>query len=119
MPPCGDTIRAGRALRIFLAVASPDRGSRAPHISRLGRPGLTKDECRLLRAVAAVQADDEKLLDSCIYRIALDRKQRACLAEAVRALAKVLAARGYVLPALPVPSIPAPALDETDVAWPG
>ncbi len=66
-----------------------------------------------------MQADDEELLDSYIYRIALDRKQRACLAEAVRALAKVLAARGYVLPALPVPSIPAPALDEIDVAWPG
>ncbi len=129
LPPCDDTMRAGYALRAFLAAASPDRGSRAPHISRLGRSALTKDECRLLRAIAAVQANDEKLLDNYLYRIALNRKQRGRLAEAIRALAKALAARGYVLPALPMPNIPAPALrvavmhglalDEIDVAWPG
>ena len=127
LPPCDDTVRAKNALQAFLTAASPDRGSRTPHLSRSGRPALTKDECRLLRAIAAAQANDENLLDNYLYRIALNRKQRARLAEAIRALAKALAARGYVLPALPMPSIPALrvavmhglALDEIDVAWPG
>ncbi len=129
LPSCDDTVRAGDALRTFVTAASPDQGSRAPHISRPGRPALTKDECRLLRAVAAVQANDEKLLDNYLYRIALHRKQRARLAEAIHALAKALAARGHVLSALSMPDILSPALrvavmhglalDEIDVAWPG
>ncbi len=129
LPPSDDTMRAEDALQTFLTAASADRGSRVPYISRPGRPALTKDECRLLRAIAAAQADDEKLLDNYLYRIALNRKQRARLAEVIHALARALAARDYVLPALTMANIPAPALhvavmhrpalDEIDVAWRG
>lgn len=110
LPPCDDTVRAGDALRTFLIAASPDRGSRTPCISLPGRPALTKDEWRLLRAIGAVQANNEELLDNYLYRIALNRQQRTCLADAIRALTKALAARGYVLSVPLTPDIPAPSL---------
>jgi hypothetical protein len=68
---------------------------------RLAMPGsqeLTKDERRLLHAIAAAQAQDAQLLDNYLYRLALDPSARAPLAEAVKSLAACLAVHGSWLP---------------------
>ena len=101
---------------------------RGPDLGELGRADPTKDERRLLRALVAAQAGDWPVLDNYLCKFALDRRQRAGLADAVCALAAALAASGFVLPASPPASVPAPALrvafmhgltlDEIDVAWP-
>ena len=90
---------------------------------------MTKDERRLLNALAAAQVEDAELLDNYLYKLALDRTARAHLAETVTHLAACLAVHGYWLqrPAGLIP-IPAAALavarahgqdmDDVRVAWP-
>ncbi len=58
---------------------------------------LTKDERRLLNAIAAAQAEDHELLDNYLYKLALDHKARSRLSEAVASLAACLAVQGYWL----------------------
>ncbi len=129
LPFSAERVRAERAFRAFLTAVPQVQGVRAPNLGEPGRADQTKDERRLLRALAAAQAGDWPVLDNYLYKFALDRQQRAGLADAVCALAAALAASGFVLPALTLSSIPAPALrvafmhglalDEIDVAWPG
>ena len=129
LPFSGEKARAETAFQAFLAAVPLVPGVRAPNLGEPGRADQTKDERRLLRALAAAQTGDWPVLDNYLYKFALDRQQRAGLADAVRALAAALAASGFVLRALPLSSIPAPALrvpfmhglalEETDVAWPG
>jgi hypothetical protein len=78
---------------------------------RLALPGsreLTKDERRLLHAIAAAQAEDLELLDNYLYKLALDRTVRAPLAEAVKSLAACLGVHGSWLP-LPSGAMAVPA----------
>ena len=127
LPPCADMVRAGRAFRAFLMVAWPALGARAPYLAQPGNPYLTKDERRLLQAIVAAQADNHWVLDNYLYPIALDRKARSHLAEAIRHVAAALEAAGFLLTVLPR-SVPAAALrvafahgfalDEIDVTWP-
>lgn len=129
LPFSADRVRAETAFQAFLTAVPQAPGVRAPKLGEPGRADPTKDERRLLRALAAAQAGDWPVLDNYLYKFALDRRQRARLADAVRALAAALAASGFVLPAFPPASVPAPALrvafmrgltlDEIDVAWPG
>lgn len=128
LPPCADMVRAGSEFRAFLMVAWPALGARAPHLTQPGNPHLTKDERRLLQAIVAAQADDQWVLDNYLYPIALDRKARSHLAEAVRHVAAALEAAGFLLTVLPNRSVPAAALrvafahgfalDEIEVTWP-
>ena len=126
-----DLLRAEAALRAFVAAARQgSRGVREPRLARPVDPALTRDERRLLRALAAAQAGDEALLDNFLYKIALDRAARAVLADGVRALATALAAQEHRLPMAGTQRhlVPAPALavarahgwalDEITVAWP-
>lgn len=90
---------------------------------------MTKNERRLLNALAAAQAEDAELLDNYLYRLVLDRTARARMAEAVTQLAACLAVHGYRLPR-PLGMIPVPAaalavarrhgqdIDDIRVAWP-
>ncbi len=79
--------RARQAFAIFLVAARTTPGARAPHMAQPGSLAMTKDERRLLRALAAARAGDEVLLDNYIYRFALDLTVRAWLAASLRALA--------------------------------
>lgn len=126
--PSAGLMRAETAFQAFLTAVPQVQGTRAPNLGQPGQANQTKDERRLLRALAAAQAGNWPMLDNYLYKFALDRRQRAGLADAVCALAAALAASGFVLPA-PPSSIPAPtlrvafmhglALDEIEVAWPG
>ena len=128
LPPCPARTLAEDAFGIFLAAVMPIRDSRAPCLAQPHSTILTRDERTLLRALAAAQAGDEMVLDNYLYRIALDRQQRARLAEAVRALAAALELAGVILPVTPALKLPAPALrvgvlhglllDDIDVSWP-
>jgi hypothetical protein len=126
-----DLLRAEASLRSFVAAARQgSRGVREPRLARPVDPVLTRDERRLLRALAAAQAGNEALLDNFLYKIALDRPLRAVLADGVRALAAALAAQDHRLtmvgaqqrlvpaPALAVARTHGRALDEITVAWP-
>lgn len=124
-----DLVRAEASFRSFLAGARQGGSRRAPHLARPVSPSLTRDERRLLRALAAVQAGDEVLMDNYLYKLALDPASRACLADGVRALAAALAAQGHRLPAtmtqqpVPAPALPVArahgrALHDLAVAWP-
>ena len=129
LPFSADRVRAETAFQAFLTAVPQVQGVRAPNLGEPGGADQTKDERRLLRALAAAQAGDWPVLDNYLCKFALDRRQRAGLADAVCALAAALAASGFALPAFPLASIPAPALhvafmhglmlDEIDVAWPG
>lgn len=129
LPLSADRVRAETAFQAFLTAVSRAPGVRAPNLGEPGRADPTKDERRLLRALAAAQAGNWPVLDNYLYKFALARQQRVGLADAVCALAAALAASGFVLPAFPPASVPAPALrvaflhgltlDEIDVAWPG
>ncbi len=91
--------------------------------------GITKTERRLLRAVAAAQAENFWLLDNYLYRIALEPRVRHRLAAAMEALAATLAVHGYWL-AHPVDMLPVPGaalrvarthgrdLEMASIAWP-
>lgn len=126
-----DLLRAEASLRSFVAaVRQGSRGVREPRLAGPVDPVLTRDERRLLRALAAAQAGNEPLLDNFLYKIALDRPLRAVLADGVRALAAALAAQDHRLPTIGSQQhlVPAPALavarkhgwtlDEITVAWP-
>ena len=94
-----------------------------------GAVSLSRDERRLLRAVAAVQAGQTELADNFLFRFAPSRAVRPGLAQAVSALAATLAAFGHWLPP-PMESLPVPAgalsvarmhgaeLGNLKVAWP-
>jgi len=88
-----DLARAEAAFCCYLARADARHGEgrREPRLACPDRPALTKDERRLLRALAAARATDERLMDNYLYKIALDPSLRAFLAHAVRALATALA----------------------------
>ena len=90
-PADADLGRAGSAFFSFLMVAQQDAGVREPRLADPDSPSLTKDERRLMRALAAAQAGDEALLDNRLYKLALAPLARVRLAEAVRALAEALA----------------------------
>lgn len=91
--------------------------------------GITKTERRLLRAVAAAQAENFWLLDNYLYKVALEPRVRHRLAAAMEALAAALAVHGYWL-AHPVDMLPVPGsalrvarthgrdLQMADIAWP-
>ena len=128
LPFSAELARAETAFQAFLTTGQQAPGVRVPRLGEPGRADPTKDERRLLRALAAAQAGNWPVLDNYLYKFALDRRQRAGLADAICALAAALAGNGCVLPACP-PRIPAPALrvafmhglvlDEIDAAWPG
>ncbi len=110
LPPGAEMAWAKNAYRVFLAAAQQAPGLRAPRLARLDSPELTKDERRLLRALAAAQENDQPVLDNYLYKFALDRQHRVGLADAVRALAAALAIAGFRLPTMAIPCSPAPAL---------
>lgn len=128
LPLSSDMVKAKLAFQAFLAAARQVPGAREPNLGEPGSPTPTKDERRLLRALATAQAGDWAVLDNHLYKFALDRRQRAGLTDAVRALATALAASGFMLPALPTSIVPASALrvafihglalDEIEVTWP-
>lgn len=128
LPFSAGMVVAETAFEAFLTAARQVQGVRKPNLGAPGSLNSTKDECRLLRALAATQAGDWPLLDNYLYKFALDRQQRVGLAEAVCALATALTASGFMLPTVPASSIPASALrvaflrglplDEIEVAWP-
>jgi len=105
-----------------------DGGLRPPQVGMPGCLELTKDERRLLHAIAAMQGADEELLDNYLYKLALDRAMRRRLAEVVRKLAACLGVHGW-LPCppstMPLPGgAPAGArvqdrdMQDVRVAWP-
>lgn len=81
----------------FLVAARQDKGVREPRLAHPGSPLVTKDERRLLRALAAARAGDEVLLDNLIYKFALSALPRVQLAQAMRALVSALAVRDRLL----------------------
>jgi len=87
-------------------------GTTGPQIADPEEPALTRDERGLLDALAAAQHPDDAVLDNYLIRLAPARAPRAQLAEAVRALADVLAASGRLLtsPSALCWSLPAAAL---------
>ena len=95
--PSGHLVLAQTAFRAFRLAARSVRWARPPRLEPRGAAALTKDECRLLRALAAAQAGNVSLLDNYLYKLALDRACRACLAEAVSSLAAALLECGFVL----------------------
>lgn len=82
---------------MFRALFVQQNGIRAVQLGMSCCLNMTKDERRLLNAVAAMQAGEEALLDNYLYRLALDRTARRPLAEAVTRLAACLAVHGYWL----------------------
>jgi hypothetical protein len=92
------------------------------------RPG--RDESRLLRATAAVQAGDLPLADNFLFKLAIERPARHRLTRAVITLADFVASRGHRLP-LPASAMALPGaalqiarlhgrdLGTTAVSWPG
>ena len=90
-------LHAQTAFRAFRLAARSARWARPPRLERYGAAALTKDECRLLRALAAAQAGNVLLLDNQLHKLALDRVCRACLAAAVSSLAAALLECGFVL----------------------
>ena len=129
LPLSAEIVRAEDAFQAFLNAAQQVQGVRVPNLGEPGSLSPTKDEHRLLRALAAAQAGDQAVLDNYLYKFALDRRHRVGLADAVCALAAALAAGGFMLPALPTASVPASALrvasmrglpfDGIEVVWPG
>ena len=89
--------RAAESFCSFLAAARQGGGVREPRLAHPGSPVVTKDERRLLRALAAAGANDEVLLDNFIYKFALNALRRVQLAQAIRALARALAAQEHLL----------------------
>ena len=85
-----DSACAEQAFCSFLVAAQRTEGAREPYFAHPNSPLLTRDERRLLRALAAAQAGDEVLLDNYLYKFALGPLPRAQLAQAMRALAKSL-----------------------------
>lgn len=89
---------AEEAFRSFLVAAQQTGRAREPHFAHPNSQLLSKDERRLLRALAAAQAGDEVLLDNYLYELALDPLTRAQLAQAMWVLAAALAAQGHDFP---------------------
>ncbi len=79
-------------------------GKRALRVGPPGSLAVTRDECQLLRAIAAAQNGDAAAIDAALYRIALDREARLVLAQAAEAIAAALAAAGHWLNAPARPS---------------
>ncbi len=98
LPPSRHLVQAERAFRAFHLATRAEHWTRAPRMGACGAAALTKDERRLLRALAAAQAGDAVLLDNYLYKLALDRERRACLTEAVAALAEALLGSGFAVP---------------------
>lgn len=126
LPFCAGLVRAETAFQAFLEAARQIPGVRAPNLGEPGGLNQTKDERRLLRALAAAQAADWPVLDNYLYMFALDRQQRSGLADAVCALAAALTASGFMLPTSSVPAsalrvafLHGLVLDEIEVTWPG
>ena len=84
-------------------------GLRRLQVNPPGSLALTKDERRLLNAVAASQADDGGLADNYLFKVVADRDLRRRLADAVMTLAAALAVQGHWLP-LRTDSVPPPAV---------
>ncbi len=97
--------RAAESFCSFLAAARQGEGMREPRLAHPGSPVVTKDERRLLRALAAARANDEVLLDNYIYKFALSALPRVQLAQAIRALARALAAQEHFLAPSEVPGL--------------
>ncbi len=98
LPPCAHLAQARLAFQAFRAAAQVRPGARPVRMAPSCAAALTKDECRLLRALAASQAGDAPLMDNYLYKLAMDRLCRACLAEGVCSLAMALKASGFVVP---------------------
>ena len=47
---------------------------------------MTTTECWLITAIAVAQSDEPELLDNDLYRLTMDKKRRAQLDQAIRAL---------------------------------
>lgn len=82
----------------FLAAARQGEGAREPRLAQPGSPLVTKDERRLLRALAAAQTGDEAVLDNHLYKFALAALPRARLAQAMWALARGVHRSGVLHP---------------------
>jgi hypothetical protein len=120
-----------RVRALFLAVweGSETLCRQALQLRGSGGWEVTKTERRLLKAISAAQAEDMRLLDNYLYKIALMPTVRYRLTMAVEALAAALAVHGYWL-ARPVDGLPLPAsallvarthgrdLDAARIAWP-
>jgi hypothetical protein len=90
-----------------------------------GTLAMTRDERRLLRATAAAQAEDDVLVDNCLFKLAPHPRARPPLTNAVTALATTLGASGHwLIPlALPAAALRVAQLRGLDlgtisVAWP-
>lgn len=96
----GTSATDGEAGPVRLDVAMPEE------------PELTPDEVGLLRALAAAQHAEEPALDRLLARLVPAREPRTSLTEALRALARALAASGRLLatPRSLAWSVPAAAL---------
>ena len=103
-----DLACAEEAFCSFLIAAQQNLGAHAPHFAHPSSPFLTKDERRLIRAVAAAQAGDEVLLDNYLYKLALEPSPRAQLAQAMRALAAALTIQQCSVPSSKAQQLMAP-----------
>ncbi|MCQ8242435.1 hypothetical protein [Rhizosaccharibacter radicis] len=103
---------AVRLMRTALGDAAPDPAMPAVRLARPDDPLVTRDERGLLHAVAAAQRRDDAVMDNYLVRMAPGGAARARLADAVRALAGLLAASGRVVasPQIMCWSLPAAAL---------
>jgi hypothetical protein len=104
-------------------------GGAGLRMAEWGTLHLSRDERRLLRAVAACQTGQTELVDNFLFRFAPRSAVRAGLTQAVAALAATLGAGGYWLPqpadtwpmpaaALPVARLHGAELADLQIAWP-
>ena len=73
-------------------------GLRQLRVNPPGSLALTRDERRLLNAIAASQSDEAALADNYLFKMAANSDVRRRLADAVMTLAATLAVQGHWLP---------------------
>jgi hypothetical protein len=98
-------------------------GGAGLRVAEWGDVQLSRDERRLLRAVAACQAGQTEMADNLLFRFAPSSMVRPGLTQAVTALAATLAASGHWLPqpaeSWPLPAGALPVVQLHDVEWGG
>jgi len=134
VPESPDLEQAASLIRntIGCGTCAPDdnAGPLRLNVAMPEEPEVTSDERGLLRALAAAQHAEEPTLDRALSRLVPAREPRTSLTEAVRALARALAASGRLLasPRALAWSVPAAALTvarlhghdlgHVPIAWP-
>ena len=93
----GDLARMASTFASVFALREAS-GLRQLRVNTPGSLALTKDERRLLNAIAALQSDEAALADNYLLKMAASGDMRRRLADAVMTLAATLAVQGHWLP---------------------